>query len=280
MAPLILLVLFVLIIVIVNLPKKSRKKKQRKARTWFNIEPSDNDDGFKDKLHRKMYYWWNGTPEVQELNRKNAIKMEQEKKRKEEEERRREKERAEAHKRYLEQQAERRKQIQEFNDRFFDNKHNLYDKGSFHIESKCQDDRNELIISFQKNQIGVFDYDHKSPSEYIVMDFDYINKIQMIERSDTQNTRNNSLAGAALGTVVAGGVGTIAGAVAGGSHSYNHIRELSVRFFCEDEERADVVKFVICGPSSDKNNIRDAYKTFDKLDDFFQEQQFNVEYIR
>lgn len=279
MAPLILLVLFILIIVIVNLPKKSHKKKQRKARTWFNIEPSDNDDGFKDKLHRKMYYWWNGTPEVQELNRKNAIKMEQEKKRKEEEARRRAKKQEEAHKRYLEKEAERRKKLDEFYDRYVNDRDSLRNDGK-HIYVHAYGDDSKIIISLQQERIGVFNYKKKFIHEYMVTDFDSITKIQMIERSDMQNTRNNSLAGAALGTVVAGGVGAIAGAVSGGSHNYNHIREISIRIFYKNQDGTDSIKFVIHGATSDKSIIRESYKRFDQLDDFFQEQQFNVEYIR
>lgn len=257
-------------------------------RTWFNTMPNNVDDSssLKDKLHLKAYYWWNGTPEIQELNRKNAIKMEQEKKRKEEEARRRAKEQEEANKRYLEREAERRKKLDEFYDHYDNAWDSLRDDGEhIYVDSYVYSGKSSIIISLNQKRIGIFNYKKKLIQEYMATDFDSITKIQMIERTDSQNTRNNSLAGAALGTVVAGGVGTIAGAVAGGSHGYNHVREISVRIFYEEDGSVHSIKSVLRGPTDSKSStgrslIRDAYKDFDKLDDFFQEQQFNVEYIR
>lgn len=257
-------------------------------RTWFNTMPNNVDDSssFKDKLHLKAYYWWNGTPEIQELNRKNAIKMEQEKKRKEEEVRRRAKEQEEAHKRYLEKQAELRKQREEAYDRYVNARDSLRDDGKhIYVNSYVYSDKSNITISLQQKKIGVFNYKKELIQEYMVTDFDSITKIQMIERAYSQNTRNNSLAGAALGTVVAGGIGTIAGAVAGGSHGYYDVREISVRIFYEEDGSVHSIKSVLLGPTDNKDSdgkhlIRDGYKKFDQLDDFFQEQQFNVEYIR
>lgn len=193
---------------------------------------------------------------------------------------------AEANKRYLEKQAELRKQREEAYDRYVNTRDSLRDDGKhIYVNSYVYGDESNITISLQQKKIGVFNYKKKSIQEYMVTDFDSITKIQMIERADSQNTRNNSLAGAALGTVVAGGVGTIAGAVAGGSHGYNHVRELSVRIFYEEDGSVHSIKSVLCGPTDNKDSagkhlIRDGYKKFDQLDDFFQEQQFNVEYIR
>lgn len=125
-----------------------------------------------------------------------------------------------------------------------------------------------IYIDHDNQWIGIF----KGGMYGTKVNISSVSRVIPVIDGHQESTGNNSLPGAVAGGLLLGGVGVIAGAVAGMNRNYNYVRKMSYVFMFNGSR----VECVFVLNTKDKNVIRDAYKKMDAIRDRLAEAGITV----